>query len=51
LPNGAALLGATTADPALDGVERSNPFQRLMGDWRRATLVDIEELTPPVALI
>jgi hypothetical protein len=48
LSDGTALLGTTAADPALNGVERGDPFQRLVGDRRRATLVDFEELTPPV---
>jgi hypothetical protein len=43
-----ALLRTATADPALDRIERRDPFQRLVGDRRGTPLVDIEELAPPV---
>src|SRR5207248_7360453 len=35
LSDGAALFGAAPADPALDGVERRDPFERLVGDRGR----------------
>jgi hypothetical protein len=48
LSDGATFLRAAAADPALDGIECRDPFQRLVGDRRRTAFVDIEEVAPPV---
>ncbi len=39
-PVGATFLRAAAADPALDGIECRDPFQRLMGDRRRTGFVE-----------
>src|ERR1700747_3011580 len=42
-PRGARGRGSAAADLVLDGIERSDALQRLIGDRRRATLGDLVE--------